>query len=115
MRHFKNPFMNQILAKGITMLIFGITFISCDCRQNVSGKVLDSETKKPIDSVYVHKINKDYGKYTSENGIFEINATSGGLFGCPAMKIVLTKKGYEQKIEEIENSKSKTIFLIKKH
>tara|TARA_R110002049_G_scaffold286226_1_gene467890 strand:+ start:4580 stop:4903 length:324 start_codon:yes stop_codon:yes gene_type:complete len=105
--------MNQNLVKGIAILIFGITLVSCDCHQNVSGKVLDSQTKEPIDSVYVHKINKDYGKFTSENGAFELDATSGGLFGCPPMKIVLNKNGYEQKVEEIENSENKTIFLTK--
>ena len=102
------------LNKTIILLIIGVTIISCDCHQNVSGKVLDSDSKKPLDSVYVHKISREYGKYTSENGTFELDATSGGLFGCPPMKIVLNKKGYEQKEEEIENSGNKTIFLTKR-
>jgi hypothetical protein len=102
------------ITNGIIILIIGISTVACDCHQNVSGKVLDSNTKKPLDSVYVHKITKDYGEYTSENGMFELSATSGGLFGCPPMKIILNKKGYEQKVEEIENSGNKTILLTKK-
>lgn len=106
--------MFQNFKKGILILIIGITTIACDCHQNVSGKVLDSATKKPLDSVYVHKITKDYGEYTSENGIFELSAVSGGLFGCPPMKIILQKEGYEQIEEEIDNSENKTILLTKK-
>ena len=102
------------ITNGIIILIIGISTVACDCHQNVSGKVLDSNTKKPLDSVYVHKITKDYGEYTSEKGIFELSATSGGLFGCPPMKIILNKKGYEQKAEEIENSGNKIIYLTKK-
>jgi|21_taG_2_1085346.scaffolds.fasta_scaffold34811_2 hypothetical protein len=102
------------LNKGILLLILGIILIACDCHQNVSGKVLDSDSKTPLDSVYVHKISRDYGKYTTENGTFELDATSGGLFGCPPMKIILNKKGYKQKVEEIENSGNKTIYLTKK-
>ncbi|MBR9847508.1 MAG: carboxypeptidase-like regulatory domain-containing protein [Algicola sp.] len=95
------------------ILTLGIILTSCDCHQNVSGKVLDFDTKQPLDSVYVHKIKRKIGKYTSEKGDFELSATSGGLFGCPPMKIILNKSGYEQKVEVIENSESKIIYLRK--
>lgn len=84
---------------------------SCDCLQNVSGIVLDSETKKPIDSVFVKKISRDNGEYTDKNGYFELMYTDGGLFKCPPMKIIINKKGYKQKVEEIENSESKIILI----
>lgn len=34
--------------------------------------------------------------HTRSNGTFEIDA-GGGFFGCPPMKIILNKDGYEQK------------------
>ncbi len=88
---------------------------SCgDCNQNVSGTVLDKDTKAPIDSVYVHKDNKDYGEYTTDKGDFEISAISGGVFGCPLMTVVLNKDGYETTAVTIDNAASKTIYLTKK-
>ena len=95
----------------LIFILISMIVLSCDCMQNVSGTILDSETKKPIDSVFVKKISRDNGEYTDKNGYFELMYTDGGLFKCPPMKIIINKKGYKQKVEEIENSESKIILI----
>jgi len=97
----------------IILIVFELIFTACDCRQIVSGKVLDANTKKPIDSVLVKKVGKEIGQFTTQDGDFELTHISGGLFGCPEMDIELTKKGYETKNESIPNSEFKVIYLIK--
>jgi hypothetical protein len=90
-----------------------ICVASCDCHQNVSGQVLDISTKKPIDSVYIHKVGNSYGEYSDSTGKFAVTAISGGLFGCPAMQVAFNKDGYDFLSEEIDNAGIKTIFLKK--
>ena len=95
----------------LIFILISMIVLSCDCMQNVSGTILDSETKEPIDGVFVKKISRSNGEYTDSNGNFELMYTDGGLFKCPPMKIIINKKGYNQKIEEIENSESKIILI----
>lgn len=99
--------------KTTFILFLCMIAFSCDCMQNVSGIILDSETKKPIDSVFVKKISRSSGEYTDSNGYFELRYTDGGLFSCPPMKIIINKKGYKQKVEELSNNSSKIILLEK--
>lgn len=85
---------------------------SCDCLQNVSGTVVDNDTKQPIDSAYIQNSNKDYNyAYTDDKGNFEIVSISGGLLGCPPMTVTITKDGYETVRQEIKNAGYKTIYL----
>lgn len=98
------------------LLIFSTVFTSCDCYQNVSGTVLDAATKQAIDSVYVHKKNRDSNAaYTNKEGNFKIVSISGGPFGCPPMTVVLSKAGYETVSVTIGNAKHETIFLKRKN
>lgn len=101
-------------VKPIFLTFITLFIISCDCNQNVSGKVLDNESKQPIDSVYVHKVGRDYGEYSLKNGEFKLSYTDGGLFGCPDMNIVLTKEGYEIENVSIPNSENRIIYMKKK-
>ena len=73
---------------------------------------MDSDTNEPIDSVYVHKYQKDYGEYTLSDGNFKLSAVSGGL-SCPPMTVALSKNGYQTKTEKIENASHKIIKLKK--
>jgi len=104
--------MNKIINRATLILL--LSFSSCDCYQNVSGKVIDFETKKPIDSVCVQKVNRKHCNYSDSEGNFKLQAISGGLFGCPPMKIILNKDGYKQKVENINNGSSKIIYLSRK-
>jgi hypothetical protein len=82
--------------------------------QNVSGTVLDEQTKQPIDSVYIQEENNyDYHSFTDQKGNFELSGISGGLFRCPPMKVVISKSGFETVSLKIENGEHKTIKLRK--
>jgi hypothetical protein len=87
--------------------------IACgDCNQNVSGTVLDKETKEPIDGAYVQNTLKNYvNSYTDKKGYFELRSISGGIRKCPPMQVAVTAKTYEIKIAEIENGAHDTIYL----
>lgn len=97
-------------------LIPGLLFLlnSWDCIQKVNGTVLDAETLQPIDSVYVFKQNKnnDFG-FTDTQGHFELASISGGLLGCPPMKVELKKVGYEIGFTEIEVGSHAKVYMRK--
>jgi len=87
-----------------------IILLSCDCIQQVSGTIVDKETKEPISEVSVRKRGKNSDQCTTNpKGEFEIKSISGGLFRCLPMKIVLTKEGY--KVLEVKGGG--TIELVK--
>ena len=81
--------------------------------QKVSATVLDKETKQPIDSVYAVKAERDLGEYTDTSGQFKLSSISGGLCGCPPMKVVVSKKGYEKQVIKIPAAKHAVILLKK--
>ena len=103
----KKFFRHLLLASTVSSLS------SCDCLQNVSGTILDKDTKQPIDSVYVHKDTKSYGEYSDKDGEFKLEAISGGLWDCPDMTVILSKEGYVQKKVKIGNAKHKKIYLAR--
>ncbi len=95
----------------LTLLTLTI-LISCDCLQNVTGTIVDKRTNKPIDSAYVYKENrKNDNSFSDKKGDFVVESISGGLFGCPPMTVVISKKGYETQTIEIENTGHETIKL----
>ncbi|HXB42045.1 MAG TPA: carboxypeptidase-like regulatory domain-containing protein [Bacteroidia bacterium] len=94
------------------LIMLPVFFASCDCMQVVSGTIIDTDTKKPLDSVLVYKQTKSYNNfYTDTSGKFHIESISGGLFGCPGMTIVVEKAGYEKQIMQIDCGDFKTISL----
>ena len=97
----------------IILVVFINLFISCDCLQNGSGIIVDEETKKPIKNAAVKKIGKDFIQNTDENGYFEIRHISGGLFSCPDMTIIVSKKEYQTDTIIIKNGEDKLIKLYK--
>jgi hypothetical protein len=86
---------------------------SCDCLQNVTGTIVDKDTKQPLDSVYIKKTGYDYGDFTDNKGNFKLKYISGWC-GCPPMKVTAVKDGYETTTSKIKNGGSKTIFLKRK-
>lgn len=110
----KNKKLNTSIVSKLIIVVLALFIYSCDCYQNVSGVVLDEKSKKPIDSVYVKKISREYGEYSNSLGEFELSYIDGGIFRCPPMKIVLKKEGYKTTTETIENSKHKIIYLVSK-
>ena len=102
-----------ILLFTLSGLVF---FSSCgDCMQHASGTVFDAATNLPVDSVFVQKESRptSFGAYSDQMGNFELEEISGGLFRCPAMKVVLTKEGFETKTVKIKNGKHVSIKLKK--
>ena len=97
----------------LILVVFINLFISCDCLQNGSGIIVDEETKKPIKNVEIKEIGKDFIQNTDENGYFEIRHISGGLFSCPDMTIIISKKEYKTDTIMIKNGEDKLIKLYK--
>lgn len=97
----------------IILIVFINLFISCDCLQNGSGIIVDEETKKPIKNVEIKEIGKDFIQNTDENGYFEIQHISGGLFSCPDITIIVSKKEYQTDTIIIKNGEDKLIKLYK--
>lgn len=95
------------------LIVFINLFISCDCLQNGSGIIVDEETKKPIKNVEIKEVDKDIIQTTDENGYFEIQHISGGLFSCPDMTIIVSKKEYHTDTIIIKNGEDKLIKLFK--
>ena len=93
----------------ITGAIF--TLSSCDCNQNVRGVVIDSLSKKPLDSVAIINPHKYDTVYSDRAGNFEMHDISGGLAGCPPMGLSFYKSGYKPLSEEYESGSSQTIML----
>ena len=97
----------------LILVVFINLFISCDCLQNGSGIIVDEETKKPIKNVEIKEIGKDFIQNTDKNGYFEIRHISGGLFSCPYMTIIISKKEYKTDTIMIKNGEDKLIKLYK--
>ena len=105
--------MNNIKAIYFILIFASLLLNACgDCSQRLIGVVLDEATKQPIDSVYIHKENYA-GEYSDSTGQFQIHAISGGLTGCPLLKLSFSKPGYKTITGEYENSNDKTINLEK--
>lgn len=73
-------------------------FIGCDCLREVSGVVLDQESRSPINGAEVRERHKN-GSYdfhsssTDALGAFEFGDVSGG-FQCPDVELHFSKDGY---------------------
>jgi hypothetical protein len=101
------------MLKPIFYLLFiSVVLCSCgDCVQHAEGIILDKKTKKPIDSVYVHKIGQQTDYYSDSTGHFEIRATSGGIFSCPILQVAFYKNGYATIAEDTKPPD--TVYMTK--
>jgi hypothetical protein len=102
----------------IRITLLTITFIcltACDCLQRVSGCVIDKETGKPIMGINVCNEYSNTNCFVTDSmGRFDLKAMSGGLLGCPSMKINIQAEGYVTKKLKIRNCDFKTIKLKRK-
>lgn len=86
-----------------SIISFCFLICSCDCVQEASGIVLDKTTGLPLDSVAIGKLGKEDPSqpysylhvYTDSTGRYEYGDISGGLFGCPDLKLFFFKNGYK--------------------
>jgi len=92
----------NILKLLLVMILFGFT--SCDCVQYASGIVVD-ETLEPLSGVQVHKEYREgITVETDQEGNFEIEGISGGIYECPPMTVIIMKDGYETQRVTIKDS-----------
>lgn len=69
--------------------------VSCDCRRLIMGKVVDSETGKPLAGATVYNLNREGETIlTDPTGYFEISVIASG-FNCPELRIRVESKGYQ--------------------
>lgn len=95
------------------MVLFFILCTSCDTFLHLSGTVVDSVNKLPVDSVriYVGK-QKENCIYTDSLGRFNINQMAvGGFFGYPGIKISLEKKGYKALKQRYTNWNERPVVI----
>lgn len=110
------------IVQLLILFVGGQIIFSCDCLQHTSGYVLDYETKLPLDSVLISRYFKSDSIYpidkyivTNEKGFFEFTGMTGGLFGCPKLKLEIEKQGYENIIKKYRSccTEKDTILLRK--
>ncbi|WP_123776128.1 hypothetical protein [Brumimicrobium aurantiacum] len=98
--------------KLATFSIASVLFLSCECRQEASGIILDKNTNEPIDSVIVRgEEGMDGEVYSAEDGSYAIDGgMTGAVKGCPDSKVSFSKEGYETMY--VTNPNEKTIYLV---
>ena len=101
------------MKKMIAIVLTSIMCTSCDTFLYLSGTVVDSANKLPIDSVriYVGK-QKENWAYTDSLGRFKISQMAvGGFFGYPGINISLEKKGYKTLKKKYANWNEKPVVI----
>lgn len=104
---------------SITFLItLSVLIINrCDCPVHVTGTVLDSKTKLPIENVAIGRtdttnLNNPFNRkvYTDANGNFQFDGIAGK---CDKVLLYFSAENY--KIEKIafDNNSIDTIFMMK--
>ena len=105
----------KILVKfGYACIFISIIFTltSCDCLQRVSGVVVDYQTNKPLDSVFVLNIqNSFHSSITDSMGNFHIENITGGLNNCSKMELKITRNGYKELNIVVKNESNNFIRL----
>ncbi len=89
-----------------------ITFlISCDCKQVVSGTIIDAKTGKPLSNITTYNKNKSWSKTkTDADGHFQLLSISGG-FRCPPVIVIVDDDNYKKIEVSIEAGGQKEIRL----
>ena len=84
---------------------------SCDCQIIVSGKIISSETGKPINGAKIEMVGKNITSESNQNGLFEIGDMSRF---CYDPKIKVTYKGHKPFLIELESESEFQNFKLKK-
>ena len=108
--------MNHKTTSLLAALALAILLQACDCWPYGDGIVIDSSTRRPLDSVsikaYLSEVASDHLRSemtTDSTGTFQ---SSGGNTGfCKDLIIVFTKPGYRQ--QTFSNPLKDTIRLVK--
>jgi len=96
------------------LLLFSLILItSCDGYQEVSGKIIDSQTKKILNGVAIKELNKDFINYSDENGFFEIHHITGFAFSNNDLTIIISKDKYKTDTIAIRNRTDKLIEMVR--
>ena len=101
--------MNILKISILTFIV--VVVVSCDCLQHVQGKVIDSETQQPISEVIVQK-DTGYVIYTDSIGNFDFTTMTGGLFGCPKIKLSFEKEGYIKTSKEYKSCCTDNVIVV---
>lgn len=112
--HLKMPLRKWLKHSAWLFALVG--FLSaCDCNREVAGHVLDEVTGQPVRDAQVYNLHRYWehepSTATDSLGGFNLADISGGLTGCPPMKIRIEKQGYKSVDTEIEAGGEKTIHL----
>lgn len=91
-----------------TLTIVLLSAFSLGVRAQVTGTVLDSKTKKPLDYVFVFYDGKQVGVQTDENGQFAIKEDSTWN------ELTFSTMGYEQQVVRLYNGKKKNLRVLLK-
>lgn len=108
-------FIDKLSMKKMIIIIItaSIFLMSCDTLLHLSGTVIDSSNKLPVDSVCIY-IGSQKGNriYTDSLGQFDITQmTFGGFLGYPGVKISLEKKGYKPLKKKYANWNGKPVVI----
>lgn len=101
------------MKKLIVIVLSSILCASCDTFLHLSGTVVDSVNKLPVDSVRIYIGNqKENSIYTDSLGQFNISKMAvGGFFGYPGIKISLEKKGYKALKKKYANWNERPVVI----
>ena len=91
---------------GISLLLS-----SCDCQILVKGKVISSETGKPINGAKIEMVGKNLNSTTDQNGNFRIGEMTGF---CYSPKVKVTYKGHKPFEIELESDSDFQNYKLKK-
>jgi hypothetical protein len=94
----------------VTIILFVLTFASCDCVTKVNGKVLDKATGKPIDRVNVKLSSGTASTSTDELGLFDLAEVTGF---CKETVIQVFTPGYLPFQLKIKKESNQTIYSVK--
>jgi hypothetical protein len=106
--------MKIAIRTTLILLIVSLLLFSCSHKQEVCGNVIDTETKLPIDSVYVYRYGKMWNnEYTDSVGYFKIKDETGLPIGHKHLRIIFEKLGYYTKVVKFQNMEHLIIELEK--
>jgi len=94
------PAENRIMVRSILFLV--IAFISCTevfAQQSLKGKIIASDTHKPVVSANVFLSNTSVGTISDENGMFTISRFPEGRFD-----LVVSFVGYETFVTTVQSN-----------
>lgn len=99
---------------NIVFLLMFVSLTSFDCYQQVSVRIIDKETGKPVQGVTIYKKNESSTNFiTDSTGNFELRDISGGL-RCPPMTVIIENTNYKSCKKRIPSGGYKVIKLRNK-